>query len=297
MATTKQKITPCLWFDTEAEQAAKFYCSVFKDSKLGKISRYTEAGREVHHKPAGSVMVVEFEIEGQTFTALNGGPNFKFNEAISLQVRCEPHAEARLRCAESAGLESLDRSENDGTVVRPARVHHSRLRTRRVQGRKSADRDARTRRRRLPDERRVPFGNRAGAPGIHQHSDRQRWQASARGRDDRHLLRRGRQDHAYLADARRRPRSLRTEDARRHGGGLEPEHRQAAGIGHAQLNCKPEGRSCNPGQTSIHVIQASSIAMTHSATAPHRLRRASAASIAATVSGDSTSPSRVISST
>jgi len=75
MAITKQKITPCLWFDTEAEEAAKFYCSVFKDSKLGKVSRYTEAGREVHHKPAGSVMVVEFEIEGLTFTALNGGPN------------------------------------------------------------------------------------------------------------------------------------------------------------------------------------------------------------------------------
>ena len=93
MAITKQKITPCLWFNTEAEEAAKFYCSVFKNSKLGKISRYTEAGRDVHHKPAGSVMVVEFEIEGQTFTALNGGPNFKFNEAISLQVRCETQDE------------------------------------------------------------------------------------------------------------------------------------------------------------------------------------------------------------
>jgi predicted 3-demethylubiquinone-9 3-methyltransferase (glyoxalase superfamily) len=93
MTITKQRITPCLWFDTEAEEAAKFYCSVFKDSKLGKISRYSEAGREVHGKPAGSVMVVEFEIEGQTFTALNGGPNFKFNEAISLQVRCETQAD------------------------------------------------------------------------------------------------------------------------------------------------------------------------------------------------------------
>jgi len=93
MTITKQRITPCLWFDTEAEEAAKFYCSVFKDSKLGKISRYTEAGREVHGKPAGSVMVVEFEIEGQTFTALNGGPNFKFNEAISVHVRCETQAD------------------------------------------------------------------------------------------------------------------------------------------------------------------------------------------------------------
>ena len=80
-AIAKHKITPCLWFDTQAEEAAKFYCSIFKDSKIGKISRYTKAGQDVHHKPPGSVMVVEFEIEGQTFTALNGGPNFKFNEA------------------------------------------------------------------------------------------------------------------------------------------------------------------------------------------------------------------------
>jgi len=93
MAIIKQKITPCLWFDTEAEEAAKFYCSIFKDSKIGKISRYTKAGQDVHHKPPGSVMVVEFEIEGQTFTALNGGPNFKFSEAISLQIRCETQAE------------------------------------------------------------------------------------------------------------------------------------------------------------------------------------------------------------
>ena len=93
MAIAKHKITPCLWFDTEAEEAAKFYCSIFKDSKIGKISRYTKAGHEIHHKPPGSVMIVEFEIEGQTFTALNGGPNFKFSEAISLQVRCETQAE------------------------------------------------------------------------------------------------------------------------------------------------------------------------------------------------------------
>jgi len=93
MALATHKITPCLWFDTQAEEAAKFYCSIFKDSRIGKVSRYTKAGQEVHHKPPGSVMVVEFEIEGQTFTALNGGPNFKFNEAISLQVRCETQAE------------------------------------------------------------------------------------------------------------------------------------------------------------------------------------------------------------
>src|SRR5260221_2463889 len=93
MPIAKQKITPCLWFDTQAEDAAKFYCSIFKDSKIGAISRYTKAGQEVHHKKPGSVMVVEFEIEGQTFTALNGGPNFKFSEAISLQARCGTHAD------------------------------------------------------------------------------------------------------------------------------------------------------------------------------------------------------------
>ncbi|MGA9457220.1 MAG: VOC family protein [Pseudolabrys sp.] len=86
-------MTPCLWFDTQAEEAANFYCSVFENAKVGKISRYPKAGREVHRKPPGSVMVVEFEINGQTFTALNGGPNFKFNEAVSFQVRCETQAE------------------------------------------------------------------------------------------------------------------------------------------------------------------------------------------------------------
>ena len=86
-------ITPCLWFDTQAEEAANFYCSIFENSKVGKISRYPTAGQEIHRKPPGSVMVVECEINGQTFTALNGGPNFKFNEAVSFQVRCETQAE------------------------------------------------------------------------------------------------------------------------------------------------------------------------------------------------------------
>jgi predicted 3-demethylubiquinone-9 3-methyltransferase (glyoxalase superfamily) len=93
MPIAKQKITPCLWFDSEAEEAAKFYCAIFKNSRISAVSRYPEAGQEVHHKPAGSVMVVEFEIDGQTFTALNGGPNFKFTEAISLQVHCETQAD------------------------------------------------------------------------------------------------------------------------------------------------------------------------------------------------------------
>jgi predicted 3-demethylubiquinone-9 3-methyltransferase (glyoxalase superfamily) len=89
----RQKITPCLWFDTQAEEAANFYTSVFKNSRIKQISRFGKAGREVHGKEAGSVMVVEFEIEGQTFTALNGGPLFKFNEAVSFQVSCETQAE------------------------------------------------------------------------------------------------------------------------------------------------------------------------------------------------------------
>src|SRR5215469_8137716 len=93
MPIAKQKIAPCLWFDTQAEQAAKFYTAIFENSRINKISRYTEAGRDVHGKEAGSVLTVEFELEGQTFTALNGGPLFKFNEAVSFQVVCEGQAE------------------------------------------------------------------------------------------------------------------------------------------------------------------------------------------------------------
>jgi predicted 3-demethylubiquinone-9 3-methyltransferase (glyoxalase superfamily) len=93
MELTAKKITPCLWFDTQAEEAAKFYASVFKNSKVGKISRYGKEGFEVHGKKAGTVMTVEFEIEGQKFLALNGGPHFKFNEAVSFQVPCETQEE------------------------------------------------------------------------------------------------------------------------------------------------------------------------------------------------------------
>jgi predicted 3-demethylubiquinone-9 3-methyltransferase (glyoxalase superfamily) len=88
-----QKINPCLWFDTEAEEAAKFYCSVFKNSRISKVSRYVNEGQEIHGKPAGSVMAVEFELDGQKFAALNGGPRFKFDEAISFQVHCKDQAE------------------------------------------------------------------------------------------------------------------------------------------------------------------------------------------------------------
>lgn len=84
-----QKITPCLWFDSQAEEAAKWYVSIFKNSTLGTVTRYGEAGAEVSGRPKGSVMTVAFEIEGQKCVALNGGPLFKFTEAISLMVKCE----------------------------------------------------------------------------------------------------------------------------------------------------------------------------------------------------------------
>jgi predicted 3-demethylubiquinone-9 3-methyltransferase (glyoxalase superfamily) len=88
-----KNITPCLWFDSEAEEAAKFYASIFKNTKIGHIARYGEAGREIHGKPPGSVMSIEFELNGQPFMSLNGGPIFKFNEAISFQVFCENQQE------------------------------------------------------------------------------------------------------------------------------------------------------------------------------------------------------------
>ena len=88
-----QKITPCLWFDYQAEEAVTFYTAIFRNSRIVQVARYGEAGREIHGKPAGTVMTVAFELEGQAFTALNGGPMFKFNEAISFQVSCETQAE------------------------------------------------------------------------------------------------------------------------------------------------------------------------------------------------------------
>jgi predicted 3-demethylubiquinone-9 3-methyltransferase (glyoxalase superfamily) len=87
------KIAPCLWFDHEAEEAATFYVSVFKNSKVTSVSRYSKAGQDIHGRPPGSVMVVAFELNGQPFTALNGGPAFTFNEAISLQIYCDTQDE------------------------------------------------------------------------------------------------------------------------------------------------------------------------------------------------------------
>lgn len=86
-------ITPCLWFDGQAEQAAEFYTGIFKNSRIKHVSYYTEAGNEVHGRPAGSVLTVAFELNGQPFTALNGGPVFKLNEAVSFQVYCDTQEE------------------------------------------------------------------------------------------------------------------------------------------------------------------------------------------------------------
>jgi predicted 3-demethylubiquinone-9 3-methyltransferase (glyoxalase superfamily) len=90
---TLQRITPCLWFDGQAEAAVDFYTAVFPNSRVTAVSRYGEAGREIHGGQPGSVLTIAFELDGVAFTALNGGPHFKFNEAISLQVNCDTQQE------------------------------------------------------------------------------------------------------------------------------------------------------------------------------------------------------------
>lgn len=88
-----QKITPFLWFNNEAEEAAQFYTSIFNDSKIFHVARYSESGSQAAHQPKGSVMTVAFQINGQNFTAINGGPVFKFTEAVSFVVNCEDQKE------------------------------------------------------------------------------------------------------------------------------------------------------------------------------------------------------------
>lgn len=87
------RIAPCLWFDDEAEQAVSLYVSIFPNSRIGDIQHYGNAGHAIHGRPAGSVMTIDFVLDGQAFTALNGGPTFRFNEAVSLQVYCKDQAE------------------------------------------------------------------------------------------------------------------------------------------------------------------------------------------------------------
>jgi predicted 3-demethylubiquinone-9 3-methyltransferase (glyoxalase superfamily) len=89
----QHKISHCLWFDRQAEDAAKFYVSVFKDGRLGQVTRYTEEGFEIHGMPKGTVMSIEFEIAGQRYVALNGGPLFRHSEAFSIVVNCETQEE------------------------------------------------------------------------------------------------------------------------------------------------------------------------------------------------------------
>src|SRR5882724_130021 len=91
--TIVNKIAPCLWFDTQAEDAAKFYCSVFKNAKIDSISTYPKEGADVHRREPGSVMMVAFTLDGQKFNALHGGPQFKFSEAVSFMVYCTDQAE------------------------------------------------------------------------------------------------------------------------------------------------------------------------------------------------------------
>jgi len=92
MAAT-QRISPCLWFDDQAEEAAEFYVRIFENSRIVSTVRYGEAGHDVHKRPAGSVMTVDFDLDGTRFTALNGGPVFEFNEAISFQIFCDSQEE------------------------------------------------------------------------------------------------------------------------------------------------------------------------------------------------------------
>jgi predicted 3-demethylubiquinone-9 3-methyltransferase (glyoxalase superfamily) len=91
--TVKQKIQTCLWFDSEAEDAANYYVGIFENARILRITRYGKAGHDIHGRPEGSVMTVEFELDGQKLTALNGGPYFKFNEAVSFEIHCETQEE------------------------------------------------------------------------------------------------------------------------------------------------------------------------------------------------------------
>src|SRR5262245_3270036 len=90
---TSQRITPCLWFDHQAEAAARFYTSIFPNSRITRISHYGEAGKEAHGRPPGSVMTVEFELDGQSFTGLNGGPMCTLNEAVAFMINCRTQEE------------------------------------------------------------------------------------------------------------------------------------------------------------------------------------------------------------
>ena len=115
-----QKITPCLWFDNKAEDAVALYVSIFKNSKTGNITRYGEGGAEVSGKPKGAVMTVRFQLDGQEFMALNGGPQFTFSPAISFRVNCETQEEVNELC------EKLSEKKNSAAGLRTNTVCHGR---------------------------------------------------------------------------------------------------------------------------------------------------------------------------
>ena len=105
----RQKITPCLWFDGKAEEAARLYVSLFKNSRIGNIARYGDAGSDASGQPEGDVMTVEFELDGQKFLGLNGGPEFKFSEAVSFIINCDSQEEVDrfwTKLTENGGVES-----------------------------------------------------------------------------------------------------------------------------------------------------------------------------------------------
>jgi predicted 3-demethylubiquinone-9 3-methyltransferase (glyoxalase superfamily) len=110
---THQKIRACLWYDGKAEEAAQFYTAIFPNSKILATTRFSEAGKEIHGKEPGSVMTVDFELNGKPFTALNGGPIFKFTEAISFQVFCDTQDEID-RYWEKLGAGGDPRAQNCG---------------------------------------------------------------------------------------------------------------------------------------------------------------------------------------
>ena len=113
-----QKITPFLWFDDKAEEAANYYVSVFRNSKIRSVARYGEAGAEVSGRPEGTVMTVAFELDGQEFIALNGGPQFKFSEAISFVVKCAPRpSEIFVKKGGGARVEEVGRDQHSADLT------------------------------------------------------------------------------------------------------------------------------------------------------------------------------------
>ena len=130
MSLITHGFTICLWFDNQAEEAAKFYTSIFKDGKIGKTQRYGKEGFEFHQRPEGSVMTVDFDANGLKFTALNGGPIFQFNESISLIITCDTQKEIdyyweKLTAQGGTEVQCGWRQSRDERHVRNEKIRHS----------------------------------------------------------------------------------------------------------------------------------------------------------------------------